>query len=50
MAALPLHAVRCLSEQVGKAWQIIEGVGLELATPDDARAMLEAKGGDKVAF
>jgi uncharacterized protein (DUF849 family) len=38
------------AEQVGKARQIIEGLGLELATPDDARAMLELKGGDKVAF
>jgi uncharacterized protein (DUF849 family) len=36
--------------QVKKARQIIEGVGLELATPDDARAMLELKGGDKVGF
>jgi uncharacterized protein (DUF849 family) len=38
------------ADQVGKARQIIEGLGLELATPDDARAMLELKGGDKVAF
>jgi uncharacterized protein (DUF849 family) len=38
------------AEQVGKARQIIEGLGLELATPDDAREMLELKGGDKVAF
>ena len=36
--------------QVRKARQIIEGLGLELATPDDARAMLQLKGADKVAF
>ena len=38
------------AEQVGKARQIIEGLGLELATPDEAREMLELKGGDKVGF
>jgi uncharacterized protein (DUF849 family) len=38
------------AEQVGKARQIIEGLGLELATPDDAREMLQLKGSDKVAF
>ena len=32
------------------ARKIIEGLGLEVATPDEARAMLELKGGDKVAF
>jgi uncharacterized protein (DUF849 family) len=36
--------------QVKKARQIIEGLGLELATPDDARAMLQLKGADKVGF
>jgi hypothetical protein len=36
MAALPLYAVCCLSEQVGEARRIIEGRGIELATPDDA--------------
>ena len=30
--------------------QIIEGLGLEIATPDEAREILELKGGDKVAF
>jgi uncharacterized protein (DUF849 family) len=38
------------AEQVAKARQIVEGLGLELATPDDARAILELKGGDKVGF
>ena len=36
--------------QVTKARQIIEGLGLEIATPDEAREMLSLKGGDKVAF
>src|SRR5262249_55444913 len=36
--------------QVTKARQIIEGLGLELATADDAREMLQLKGADKVGF
>ena len=36
--------------QVEKARQIIEGLGLELASPDEAREILETKGPDKVAF
>src|SRR5258705_11283624 len=36
--------------QVTKARQIIEGLGLEIASPDDARSILKLKGGDKVAF
>jgi uncharacterized protein (DUF849 family) len=35
---------------VRKARQIIEGLGLEIASPDEARAILKLKGGDKVAF
>jgi uncharacterized protein (DUF849 family) len=38
------------AEQVSRARQIIEGLGLEVATPTEARAILELKGGDKVAF
>jgi len=38
------------ASQVSKARQIIEGLGLQIATPDDAREMLSLKGGDKVAF
>lgn len=38
------------AEQVVKARQIIEGLGLEIATPDDARQMLELKGADRVNF
>ena len=29
---------------------IIEGLGLDVATPDDAREILQLKGGDKVVF
>jgi uncharacterized protein (DUF849 family) len=36
--------------QVTKARQIIEGLGLAIATPDEARSILKLKGGDKVAF
>ncbi len=38
------------AQQVRKVRQIIEGLGLEIATPEDARATLALKGGDKVAF
>ncbi len=38
------------AEQVRLARQIIEGLGLQIATPDEARAMLQLKGGDQVAF
>lgn len=36
--------------QVAMVRKIIEGLGLEIATPDDAREILGLKGGDKVAF
>jgi uncharacterized protein (DUF849 family) len=38
------------AQQVRLARQIVEGLGLEVATPDDARAILELKGGDQVGF
>ena len=38
------------AEQVLLARKIVEGLGLEVATPDEARAILELKGGDRVAF
>ncbi len=38
------------AQQVSRARQIIEGLGLEIASSDEARAMLSLKGGDKVAF
>jgi uncharacterized protein (DUF849 family) len=38
------------AEQVSKARGIIEALGVEIATPDEAREILGLKGGDKVAF
>jgi 3,5-dioxohexanoate:acetyl-CoA acetone transferase len=38
------------AEQVTQARQIIEGLGLEVATPDEAREILELKGYDAVGF
>jgi uncharacterized protein (DUF849 family) len=38
------------AEQVRLVRQILEGMGLEIATPDEARAALALKGADKVAF
>ena len=38
------------AEQVTIARGIIEGLGLEIATPDEAREILSLKGGDRVEF
>ncbi len=38
------------ADQVKMARKIIEGLGLEVATPDEAREILSLKGGDQVAF
>jgi uncharacterized protein (DUF849 family) len=38
------------ADQVRMARQILEGLGLEIATPDEAREILSLKGADKVAF
>jgi uncharacterized protein (DUF849 family) len=38
------------AQQVTKVRQIIEGLGLEIASPDEAREILELKGGDRVNF
>jgi len=38
------------AEQVRQARGIIEGLGLEVASPDEAREILSLKGADKVAF
>jgi len=35
---------------VRMAAMIIEGLGLSVATPDEAREILHLKGGDQVAF
>ncbi len=46
----PGQLAKTNAEQVAKARGIVEGLGLEVATPDEARAMLQLKGGDQVAF
>ncbi|NNM73125.1 3-keto-5-aminohexanoate cleavage protein [Enterovirga aerilata] len=38
------------AQQVKLARQIIEGLGLEIASPDEAREILQLKGGDRVNF
>lgn len=38
------------AEQVGRIRRILEELGLEIATPDEARAILGTKGKDKVNF
>ena len=38
------------AQQVKAARQIIEGLGLEIASADEAREILKLKGGDRVAF
>jgi uncharacterized protein (DUF849 family) len=38
------------AEQVRLVRQVLEGMSLEVATPDEARAILQLKGGDQVAF
>ena len=38
------------AQQVTNVRKIIEGLGLEIATADEAREILELKGGDKVNF
>lgn len=38
------------AEQVALARKIIEGLGMQVATPDEARQILALKGGDKVSF
>ncbi|MBU3963184.1 MAG: 3-keto-5-aminohexanoate cleavage protein [Alphaproteobacteria bacterium] len=38
------------AEQVEKAVRMVRDAALEIATPDEARAMLGLKGGDQVAF
>ncbi len=38
------------AEQVLKVREILDGLGLQIATPDEAREILQLKGRDKVAF
>ena len=46
----PGQLARSNAEQVTKVRGIVEGLGLEIATPEEARGILELKGSDKVAF
>jgi uncharacterized protein (DUF849 family) len=46
----PGQLARTNADQVRKARQIIEGLGLEVAGPDDAREILQLKGGSEVNF
>jgi uncharacterized protein (DUF849 family) len=46
----PGRLAKSNAEQVRAARQIIEGLGLAVATPDEARQALKLKGGDRVAF
>ncbi|WP_414474868.1 3-keto-5-aminohexanoate cleavage protein [Microvirga sp. M2] len=46
----PGRLAQSSAEQVRAVRQIIEGLGLSVATPDEAREILHLKGGDKVAF
>jgi uncharacterized protein (DUF849 family) len=46
----PGQLAKSNAEQVTRVRQIIEGLGLEVASPDDAREILALKGGDKVNF
>ena len=41
---------RSNAEQVAKARRLVEEIGFEAATPDEARAILQLKGGDRVDF
>lgn len=38
------------ASQVAQVRQIVDGLGLEVASPADARQILQLKGGDRVAF
>ena len=46
----PGELAKSNADQVRMVRKILEGLGHEIATPDEARAMLELKGGDRVAF
>ena len=46
----PGRLAKSNAEQVAKARRLVEELGLELATPDEARAILQLKGGDRVEF
>ena len=46
----PGRLAKSNAEQVAKIRRILEELGLEIATPAEAREMLQLKGGDRVGF
>jgi uncharacterized protein (DUF849 family) len=44
------HLAPSNASQVTQVRKIIEGLGLDIATPDEAREILSLKGGDRVGF
>jgi uncharacterized protein (DUF849 family) len=46
--AAPGRMASSNAEQVTLARKLVEGLGLEIATPDEAREILDLKGGDKL--
>ncbi|MCD1633360.1 3-keto-5-aminohexanoate cleavage protein [Martelella mediterranea] len=46
----PGRLAKSNAEQVALARQMVESLGMEVATPDEARAILELKGADRVDF
>ncbi len=46
----PGEFARSNAEQVAKARRMVEELGLDIASPDEARAILQLKGGDRVEF
>ncbi len=46
----PGELAKSNADQVRKVRQIVEGLGLEVATPAEAREILQLKGGDRVNF
>ena len=46
----PASSPNSNAQQVTQVRKILEGLGLEIASPDEAREILSLKGGDKVNF
>lgn len=46
----PGQLAKSNAEQVIKMRQVLEALSLDIATPDEARGLLDLKGGDQVAF
>ncbi|MEO1161090.1 MAG: 3-keto-5-aminohexanoate cleavage protein, partial [Pseudomonadota bacterium] len=46
----PGELAKSNADQVTKMRQVLEGLSLDVATPDEARTMLDLKGGDQVGF